>query len=92
MRHEDLGLVIPYVTEQSPRGERTRDIYSRLLVDKDQRSRDCCERSSRQRRHGPALTLRERGPRARYQRLHKLSWRERIRGDINLRHHAVHQV
>ena len=27
-------LVIPYVTEQSPRGERTMDIYSRLLVDR----------------------------------------------------------
>jgi ATP-dependent Clp protease protease subunit len=30
----DPGLVIPYVTEQSPRGERTMDIYSRLLVDR----------------------------------------------------------
>ncbi len=28
------GLVIPYVTEQSPRGERTMDIYSRLLADR----------------------------------------------------------
>src|SRR5918911_5460540 len=27
-------LVIPYVTEQSPRGERTMDIYSRLLADR----------------------------------------------------------
>jgi ATP-dependent Clp protease protease subunit len=27
-------LVIPYVTEQSPRGERTMDIYSRLLKDR----------------------------------------------------------
>jgi ATP-dependent Clp protease protease subunit len=34
MRHEDLGMVIPYVTEQSPRGERTMDIYSRLLADR----------------------------------------------------------
>ena len=33
MEH-DPGLVIPYVTEQSPRGERTMDIYSRLLVDR----------------------------------------------------------
>ncbi len=30
----DPELVIPYVTEQSPRGERTMDIYSRLLVDR----------------------------------------------------------
>lgn len=30
----DPGLVIPYVTEQSPRGERTMDIYSRLLSDR----------------------------------------------------------
>ena len=30
----DPGLVIPYVTEQSPRGERTMDIYSRLLADR----------------------------------------------------------
>ena len=29
----DPRLVIPYVTEQSPRGERTMDIYSRLLAD-----------------------------------------------------------
>jgi ATP-dependent Clp protease protease subunit len=27
-------LVVPYVTEQSPRGERTMDIYSRLLKDR----------------------------------------------------------
>jgi len=27
-------LVVPYVTEQSPRGERTMDIYSRLLMDR----------------------------------------------------------
>ena len=30
----DPGMVIPYVTEQSPRGERTMDIYSRLLSDR----------------------------------------------------------
>jgi ATP-dependent Clp protease, protease subunit len=30
----DPQLVIPYVTEQSPRGERTMDIYSRLLADR----------------------------------------------------------
>ena len=30
----DPGLVVPYVTEQSPRGERTMDIYSRLLADR----------------------------------------------------------
>ena len=30
----DPNLVIPYVTEQSPRGERTMDIYSRLLKDR----------------------------------------------------------
>jgi ATP-dependent Clp protease protease subunit len=28
------GLVIPYVIEQSPRGERAMDIYSRLLADR----------------------------------------------------------
>ncbi len=28
------GLVIPYVVEQSPRGERAMDIYSRLLADR----------------------------------------------------------
>jgi ATP-dependent Clp protease protease subunit len=33
MEHEP-GMVIPYVTEQSPRGERTMDIYSRLLADR----------------------------------------------------------
>ncbi len=34
-RSEDPGrMVIPYVTEQSPRGERTMDIYSRLLSDR----------------------------------------------------------
>ncbi len=31
---QDPRLVIPYVTEQSPRGERTMDIYSRLLADR----------------------------------------------------------
>jgi ATP-dependent Clp protease, protease subunit len=30
----DPRLVVPYVTEQSPRGERTMDIYSRLLADR----------------------------------------------------------
>lgn len=38
MRHgypvDDPSMVIPYVTEQSPRGERTMDIYSRLLSDR----------------------------------------------------------
>ena len=34
MDYDDPGLVIPYVTEQSPRGERTMDIYSRLLADR----------------------------------------------------------
>ena len=34
MRRDELGMVIPYVTEQSPRGERTMDIYSRLLADR----------------------------------------------------------
>ena len=29
-----LRMVVPYVTEQSPRGERTMDIYSRLLNDR----------------------------------------------------------
>ena len=33
MKH-DPRMVIPYVTEQSPRGERTMDIYSRLLSDR----------------------------------------------------------
>ncbi len=33
--HAEPGqMVIPYVTEQSPRGERTMDIYSRLLSDR----------------------------------------------------------
>ncbi len=31
---QDPKMVIPYVTEQSPRGERTMDIYSRLLSDR----------------------------------------------------------
>ncbi len=31
---EDPRLVIPYVVEQSPRGERSMDIYSRLLNDR----------------------------------------------------------
>jgi ATP-dependent Clp protease protease subunit len=34
MRRDDFRMVIPYVTEQSPRGERTMDIYSRLLADR----------------------------------------------------------
>jgi ATP-dependent Clp protease protease subunit len=34
MQSDDLRMVIPYVTEQSPRGERTMDIYSRLLADR----------------------------------------------------------
>ncbi len=31
---QDPRLVVPYVTEQSPRGERTMDVYSRLLNDR----------------------------------------------------------
>src|SRR5918998_1283637 len=30
----DINSVIPYVIEQSPRGERAMDIYSRLLKDR----------------------------------------------------------
>jgi ATP-dependent Clp protease protease subunit len=32
--NNDPRLVVPYVTETSPRGERTMDIYSRLLKDR----------------------------------------------------------
>src|ERR687890_1139224 len=32
--NNDPRLSVPYVTEQSPRGERTMDIYSRLLADR----------------------------------------------------------
>lgn len=32
--HPDPRLMIPYVIEQTPRGERTIDIYSRLLADR----------------------------------------------------------
>ena len=32
--NNDPRLVVPYVIEQSPRGERTMDIYSRLLSDR----------------------------------------------------------
>src|SRR5947209_14651513 len=34
MSHYDPKAVIPYVIEQSPRGERAMDIYSRLLKDR----------------------------------------------------------
>src|SRR3712207_8609569 len=34
MKGHDQRMVVPYVTEQSPRGERTMDIYSRLLNDR----------------------------------------------------------
>ncbi len=34
MWSHDQRMVVPYVTEQSPRGERTMDIYSRLLNDR----------------------------------------------------------
>src|SRR5215217_6068955 len=34
MKSLDPRLVVPYVTERSPRGERTMDIYSRLLEDR----------------------------------------------------------
>ncbi len=31
---QDLRVVVPYVVEGGPRGERTMDIYSRLLNDR----------------------------------------------------------
>ena len=34
MKLEDIVANIPYVVEQTPRGERTYDIYSRLLKDR----------------------------------------------------------
>ena len=34
MAHEISSALIPYVIEQSPRGERSFDIYSRLLNDR----------------------------------------------------------
>jgi ATP-dependent Clp protease protease subunit len=34
VKGHDQRMVVPYVTEQSPRGERTMDIYSRLLNDR----------------------------------------------------------
>ena len=34
MQERDVRMVIPYVTETTPRGEQTMDIYSRLLKDR----------------------------------------------------------
>ena len=84
--------MVPIVIEQSGRGERAYDIYSRLL-----RERIVFLVGRHQRRHrqpggGAAAVPREREPRQGHLAVHQLAGRQRQRGAVDLRHDAVHQA
>ena len=86
------SALIPYVIEQSPRGERSYDIYSRLLNDRIVFLGEADRRPRRQLRRGPAAAPRERRSRQGHRALHQLAGRQRVGGSGHLRHDAVREM
>ena len=84
--------LVPMVVEQSARGERSFDIYSRLLNERDRLPRHAGRRRGREPDRRAAAAPRVRGPRQGHLALHQLARRRRLRGPRDLRHDAVHQA
>ena len=86
------SMLIPMVVEQTNRGERAYDIYSRLLKD----NIIFLGRADRRRRgqpdHRPDALPRGGEPREGHRPLHQLAGRLGQRRPGDLRHHAVHQA
>ena len=86
------NYTIPIVIEQTSRGERSFDIYSRLLKERIIFLGTPDRRRRRQRRHGAAAAPGVRGPRPRHLDLHQLARRLLHGADGDLRHDAVRQA
>ena len=84
--------LVPMVVEQTARGERSFDIYSRLLNERIVFLGEAGRRRDRQPRRRPAPAPRVRGPRQGRLDLHQLARRLRLRRPGDLRHDAVHQA
>ena len=87
-----MSPLVPMVVEQTSRGERAFDIYSRLLERADRLPRHPDHRGHRQPDRRPAAAPRVRGPGQGHQHLHQLARRLRLRRPGDLRHDAVHQA
>ena len=87
-----MSPLVPMVVEQTSRGERSFDIYSRLLERADRLPRHAGHRGHRQPDRRPAPAPRVRGPRQGHQPLRQLARRLRLRRPGDLRHDAVHQA
>jgi ATP-dependent Clp endopeptidase proteolytic subunit ClpP len=93
MSHETKALnLVPMVVEQTSRGERAYDIYSRLLKERviflvggiDDHVANVIV--------AQMLFLEAEKPRKGHQPVHQLAGRHRHGGHGDLRHHAVHQA
>ena len=82
--------LIPIVIEQTGRGERAYDIFSRLLKDRIVFLGHPDQRRGRQPHHRPAAVPRVRGSGEGHPLLHQLARRLGDGGPGDLRHHAVH--
>ena len=72
-RHAPHNFIIPTVIEQTHRGERGWDIFSRLLKDRIIFLGTRGQRRHRQHHHRPAAVPRERGPGQGHHALHQLA-------------------
>ena len=86
---QEFRMLIPMVIEQSPRGERAYDIYSRLLKDRIVFLGSADRRRRRQPRHRAAPLPRGRGPGEGHPPLHQLARRVGDGRPRDLRHDAV---
>ena len=87
-----MSPLIPMVIEQTSRGERSFDIYSRLLNERHHLPRNPDRRSDREPHRRAAPPPRVGGPRQGHLDLHQLAGRHRVCGARDLRHDAVHQA
>ena len=88
-RQPTSSFIIPTVIEQTHRGERGWDIFSRLLKDRIVFLGTRDRRRRRQRHHRAAPVPRVRGPGQGHHAVHQLAGRRRHGGPGDLRHDAV---
>ena len=84
--------LVPMVVEQSPRGERSFDIYSRLLNERIVFLGSQVDDQIANLVVAQLLHLESARPRQGHLALHQLAGRLRVRGPRDLRHDAVHQA
>ena len=91
-RGESMSPLIPMVIEQTSRGERSFDIYSRLLNERIIFLGTQVDDADREPDHRAAAPPRVRGPRQGHQPLRQLARRLGLLRPADLRHDAVHQA